>query len=261
MKFSLCIGAYPGQSLMYHLCKVKENGFHGLEYYHWWTIDNPEEMFRYKQEEGVGIVSTCTRFFDLVRPQYRSTYLDGLAETIDFCQRYDIETIITQTGNERDDVSRHVQKETMAETLKQAAERCERAGVTLAVEPLNGLVDHPGHFLQYSGEGAEMIDRVGSPYVKLLFDVYHQQITEGNVIRNLTQYIDRVHHIHIADNPGRKQPGTGELNYENIISKIRESEFRGVIGLECGFTKNTDEALRELKPLFDADSEPVEVVL
>lgn len=251
MKFSLCIGAYRGQSLMHHLRKVKEHGFHGLEYYHWWTIEDPEEAFRFKQEEGVGIVSTCTRFFDLVRPQHRDTFIGGLEETISFCTKWDIPVIITQTGNERDDVSRDVQQQAMVETLKHAADRCERAGVTLVVEPLNGLVDHPGHFLQYSGEGADIIDRVGSDRVKLLFDVYHQQITEGNVIRNLTQYIDRIHHIHIADNPGRKQPGTGELHYGNILAKIRELGYEGVVGLECGFTKNTDEALHELKPLFD----------
>lgn len=83
--------------------------------------------------------------------------------------------------------------------------------------------------------------------MKLVFDVYHQQITEGNVIRNATKYIDRINHYHIADNPGRKQPGTGELNYVNILKAIKETGYEGFVGLECGFTLDTDAALEQYK--------------
>src|SRR5699024_2840131 len=124
---------------------------------------------------------------------------------------------------------------------------CEAAGIVLEVEPLNGLVDHPGHFLQRSDEAVEIIDQVNSPYVKLVFDVYHQQITEGNVIRNATQYMEQINHYHIADNPGRNQPGTGELNYINILNAIQDTGYDGFIGLECGYTIDTDEALIDFK--------------
>lgn len=117
----------------------------------------------------------------------------------------------------------------------------------LELEPLNGLVDHQGHFLQRSDESVDVIDQVGSPNVKLVFDVYHQQITEGNVIRNAVGYKDRINHYHIADNPGRKQPGTGELNYANILRSIKDSGFAGFVGLECGFTIDTDLAVRQFK--------------
>jgi hydroxypyruvate isomerase len=159
--------------------------------------------------------------------------------------------IITQTGNEVEGVSRSSQRDEMVETLKYAAELCGRADVTLTVEPLNGLVDHSGHFLQHIDESVNVIDRVDSPHVKLLFDVYHQQITEGNVTRNLIRYLDRIHHVHIADNPGRLQPGTGELNYGYIIGKLKDAGYGGVIGLECGYSMPTDEALAELRPLLD----------
>lgn len=246
MKYSLCIGAYPGQDAVYHLEKIKERGFHGLEYYSWWDLDLAQ-IAKEQERIGVGIIATCTRYFNLVDPRYREKFISNLKDTIKACQILDSKSIITQTGNVVEGVSRENQRQAMVETLKQCAPLCEEAGVTLEVEPLNGLVDHEGHFLQYSDEAVDVIDQVDSPNVKLVFDVYHQQITEGNVIRNATNYVERINHYHIADNPGRKQPGTGELNYINILKAIKKTGFDGYIGLECGYTKETDDALEELK--------------
>lgn len=247
MKFSLCIGAYRGQDVYYHLEKIKEHGFHGLEFYGWWTLGDLKQVAAAQERIGVGIIATCTRFFNLVDADKREQYLDGLRQTLEACDILGTRSIITQTGNEMEGVPRETQREAMIETLKRCAPLCEKAGVVLEVEPLNGLVDHKGHFLQRSDEAAAVIDAVGSPNVKLVFDVYHQQITEGNVIRNATQLIDRINHYHIADNPGRKQPGTGELNYVNILRAIGQTGFDGYVGLECGYTIDTDEAIRQFK--------------
>ncbi|USK35073.1 TIM barrel protein [Bacillus sp. F19] len=244
MKFSLCIGAYKGKDAIYHLEKIKEHGFQGLEYYSWWDLDL-EKISKEQERIGAGIIATCTRYFNLVDSSRRAEYLAGLKETIEACKILGTPSIITQTGNVQDGVSREVQQQAMIETLKQCAVMCEDADVILEVEPLNGLVDHQGHFLQYSDEAVSIIDKVDSPNVKLVFDVYHQQITEGNVIRNATNYADRINHYHIADNPGRNQPGSGELNYVNILKAIKETGYNGFVGLECGYTKNTDEALEE----------------
>ena len=246
MKFSLCIGAYPGKDVIYHLEKIKEHGFHGLEYYNWWDLD----LIKVAQEQdriGVGIIATCTRFFNLVDSNYRNEYIHHLQATIDACHILGTKKIITQTGNVIEGISREEQRNAMVETLKQCAILCEQAGVTLEVEPLNGLVDHPGHFLQRSDEAVEIIDRVDSTAVKLVFDVYHQQVTEGNVIHNAINYRGRISHYHIADNPGRKQPGTGELNYINILKAIKDTGYDGYVGLECGYTINTDSALARFK--------------
>lgn len=247
MKFSLCIGAYPGKDEIYHLEKIKEHGFHGLEYYAWWQLPDLRRTAREQERIGVGISATCTKFISLVDESLRDAYLAGLRETIEACKILNVTSIISQTGNVLDGVPREVQKRTMIETLKRCAPLLEQAGMVLEIEPLNGLVDHPGHFLQRSDESVDVIDQVGSPNVRLVFDVYHQQITEGNVIRNATRYRDRIHHYHIADNPGRKQPGTGELNYVNILKAIRETGFTGFVGLECGYTIDTDEAIEQFK--------------
>ncbi|MBO9598875.1 MAG: TIM barrel protein [Cohnella sp.] len=247
MRISLCIGAYPGKDEIYHLEKIREHGFHGLEYYAWWELNDLNRVAKEQERIGAGISATCTKFISLVDESFRDAYLAGVRDTIEACRRLGVRSMISQTGNALDGVPRESQRQTMVETLKRCAPLLEEAGIVLELEPLNGLVDHRGHFLQRSDESVSVVDQVGSPNVKLVFDVYHQQITEGNVIRNATGYIDRINHYHIADNPGRKQPGTGELNYVNILRAIKETGFDGFVGLECGYTIDTDAALEQFK--------------
>jgi len=247
MKISLCIGAYQDKDAVYHLEKIKEHGFDGLEYYAWWSLGDLKQLAKEQERIGVGLSATCTKFISLVDVTKREEYLAGVRETIEACKILNIKSVISQTGNVIEGISRDIQRDVMVETLKQSAPLFEEAGIVMEVEPLNGLVDHKGHFLQRSDESVGVIDRVDSPNVKLVFDVYHQQITEGNVIRNATLYLDRINHYHIADNPGRKQPGTGELNYVNILKAIKQTGFDGYVGLECGFTIDTDQALEQFK--------------
>ncbi|MBW7454228.1 TIM barrel protein [Paenibacillus sepulcri] len=247
MKFSLCIGAYPEKDLIYHLEKVSEHGFAGLEYYAWWNIEDLKTVAKEQQRIGSGITATCTKSFNLVDDRKRDVYIEDLKQTIEACHTLGTKSIITQTGQVIDGLPREYQRKAMVETLKRCAPLCEQAGIVLEVEPLNGIVNHQGHFVQYSYEAADIIDQVDSPYVKLVFDVYHQQITEGHVIANATRYKDRINHYHIADNPGRNQPGTGELNYLNILQAIQNTGYEGIVGLECGYTIDTDEALLQFK--------------
>ena len=127
--------------------------------------------------------------------------------------------------------------------LKTAAPLAEEAGVTLVLEPLNILVDHPGYFLTSSREGFQIVEQVGSPAVKLLYDIYHQQITEGNLIATITPNIEKIGHFHTADVPGRYEPGTGEINYANVLAAIDEAGYEGFIGLEYKPTGPTPDTL------------------
>ncbi|REE68087.1 hydroxypyruvate isomerase [Paenibacillus taihuensis] len=247
MKFSICIGAYSGKDEVYHLEKIKEHGLHGLEYYAWWDLKDIRHTAKEQERIGVGINATCTKFISLVNESLRDAYIDGVRQSIEACKLLNIRSMISQTGNVLDGIPRYIQRANMIETLKRCAPLLEEAGVVLEIEPLNGLVDHAGHFSQRSDESVYIIDQVGSPNVKLVFDVYHQQITEGNVSRNAVNYIDRINHFHIADNPGRKQPGTGELNYVNILKAIKGTGFDGFVGLECGYTVDTDIAIEQFK--------------
>ncbi|QHT61099.1 TIM barrel protein [Paenibacillus lycopersici] len=247
MKFSLCIGAYSGKDEIYHLEKIKEHGLHGLEYYAWWDLKDIRRTAKEQERIGVGINATCTKFISLVNESLRDAYIEGVRQSIEACKILNVRSMISQTGNVLDGIPRYIQRATMIETLKRCAPMLEEAGVVLEIEPLNGLVDHAGHFSQRSDESVYIVDQIGSPNVKLVFDVYHQQITEGNVTRNAVNYIDRINHFHIADNPGRKQPGTGELNYVNILKAIQGTGFDGFVGLECGYTVDTDIAVEQFK--------------
>ena len=152
MKYSLCIGAYPNQDIIYHLEKIKEHGFHGLEYYAWWNLEDLKKTASEQERIGVGISATCTKFISLVDESLRDAYLEGIRETIEACRILNVRSVISQTGNVIDGIPRDTQRSVMVETLKRCAPLFEEAGIVLEVEPLNGLVDHHGHFLQRSDE-------------------------------------------------------------------------------------------------------------
>jgi hypothetical protein len=125
----------------------------------------------------------------------------------------------------------------------------EAVGITVVVEPLNVLVDHPGYYLTTSAEGFEILDEVGSQAVKLLFDIYHQQITEGNLLANIVPHIKQIGHFHVADVPGRHEPGTGEINYANVFHAIDKAGYEGFVGLEYWPTVPAADTLRTVRAL------------
>ena len=122
----------------------------------------------------------------------------------------------------------------------------EEAEVTLVLEPLNILVDHPGYFLTSSREGFEIVEQVDSSAVKLLYDIYHQQITEGSLIATITSHIELIGHFHAADVPGRHEPGSGEINYANVLAAVDEAGYEGFIGLEYAPTAGTPQTLEHI---------------
>ena len=120
------------------------------------------------------------------------------------------------------------------DNLKRCAEICEPAGVVMVLEPLNWWRDHPGVFLHETPQAYQICRAVGSPSCKILFDVYHQQITEGNLIPNLDRAWDEIAYVQVGDNPGRKEPTTGEINYRNVFRHLHGKGYRGIVGMEHG---------------------------
>lgn len=133
--------------------------------------------------------------------------------------------------------------------MRKVSPKAKDAGITLVLEPLNTEIDHQGYHLSSSTEGYDIIKSVDSPNLKLLFDIYHQQIMEGNLISNIRKNIDMIGHFHFADVPGRHEPGTGELNYANIFEVIADSEYKGYLGCEFTPSKTSKEALQAVKEL------------
>ncbi|MCL2300688.1 MAG: TIM barrel protein, partial [Firmicutes bacterium] len=152
--------------------------------------------------------------------------------------------------NERSDVSRQVQHANVVAALKAALPVIKGTGIQLVLEPLNVLVNHKGYYLTSTAEGAQIVKEVGSPQVRLLYDVYHQQITEGNLIETIQKYIGVIGHIHTGDVPGRKEPGTGEINYRNVFKAIAETGYDGYVVFECGLTEPVEIVTKKMFDLL-----------
>ena len=125
----------------------------------------------------------------------------------------------------------------VVESLKRASEILEAHGLTMVLEPLN-FRDHPGLFLSKAAQAYEVCKAVDSPACKILFDIYHQQITEGNLIPNIENCWDEIAYFQIGDNPGRKEPTSGEINYMNVFKYIHNKNFNGILGMEHGNSKS-----------------------
>lgn len=139
--------------------------------------------------------------------------------------------------------------------LRRCAEVLEGDDLVMVLEPLNWHANHGGTFLQQSDQAYAICKAVNSPSCKILFDIYHQQITEGNLIPNIDLCWDEIAYFQAGDNPGRKEPGTGEINYRNVFKHIHSKGFEGVIGMEHGNSmKGIEGEQAVIKAYRDADA-------
>jgi hydroxypyruvate isomerase len=168
----------------------------------------------------------------LVNAEAQAELRQGVSRSIATAQILECRNLIVLVGRVSPALSRQEQHNNIVRGLKQVAPLAEDAGVTLLIEPLNVTVDHAGFYLSSSQEAFQMAEEVGSPNVKVLFDIYHQQISEGNLIANITGHLDRIGYLHAADVPGRHEPGTGEINYANVMRQVSQAGYNGYVGLE-----------------------------
>lgn len=148
-------------------------------------------------------------------------------------------------GNRVKGVSRRAQLECAAENLFWAAPLAAEAGVTLLIEPLNAT-DFPYYALHRRADALSIIQQVNHPRVKLQYDIYHAQMTEGNLINTITSCLPNIGHIQIADVPGRHQPGTGEVNYPAVLEALEKLKYSGYVGLEYRPSGDSDSSLEWL---------------
>ncbi|MEM6316798.1 MAG: TIM barrel protein [Bacteroidota bacterium] len=167
------------------------------------------------------------------KAEFRDEFLTSIKESVEVAKRVNARwmTVVPGHVDLRQDMG--YQTANMVETLKMAAEICEPHNLTMVLEPLN-FRDHPGLFLTKAAQGFQICQAVGSPSCKVLFDIYHQQIQEGNLIPNIEKCWDEIGYFQIGDNPGRKEPTTGEINYKNIFKYIHSRGFEGILGMEHG---------------------------
>ena len=164
---------------------------------------------------------------------YRNEFLNYIENSVEIAKRVNAKwmTVVPGHLDLRKDMS--YQTSNVVETLKRACDILEPHGLVMVLEPLN-FRDHPGLFLTESPQAFQICKAVDSPSCKILFDIYHQQIQEGNLIPNIDDTWDEIAYFQIGDNPGRKEPTTGEINYKNVFKFIYEKGFEGILGMEHG---------------------------
>ncbi|MCY9665807.1 TIM barrel protein [Paenibacillus alginolyticus] len=256
MKKSLCLETvFTEESFERRFELAAQAGFDHVEFWTW--QDKDIEKIKYLSDKHNLTIASFSgdHEFSLVNRNESSEYIQFVEESIKRAHVLQCEHLVIHSNalgeegrvlNRYEDISDFAKFATIYDTLKNLAPIAERAKVTLCLEPLNIHVDHAGNFLAYSRDSADLIQLVNSPYIKMLFDVYHMQINEGNLIGNIEKYVKQISYFHIADAPGRHEPGTGEIHFKNIMNTLRKLEYKGVIGFELYPSNNSIEILRDL---------------
>ena len=237
-----------------------DHGFLGIEQLMWEDLDIPRaaETLRVCGITNSAILLASKDHerarrvgynYGMVHEDARGDIVEAFRETAEAAQELGTPNVVVVTGLARDGISRETQHMNCVDTLREIAPIAEEYGVTAGLEPLNPWVDHAGDFLTSSAEAFDIIRAVASPRVRVLFDIYHQQISEGNLIRNITDNIDLIGHFHIADNPGRCEPGTGEINYDSVLRAIHGAGYGCWLAFECGTSVPVGELTPRLRML------------
>lgn len=211
---------------------AKAAGFDHAEF-HLWRDKDIDGVAEALSETGILLTGICVDpRRSLVDPAQHGELLDAVRDTIIVAKKLGSPPMIVASGFTREGVSEQDHFDAAVSVLKQAAELAEAAGVMLVLEPLNDRVDHPGMYLVSATRGLDLVEAVGSPCLKLLFDLYHSTVMGEDLEAVLANRVHLVHHVQIADMPGRAEPGTGAIDWAALIATLKRLGYAGNIGLE-----------------------------
>ncbi len=189
-----------------------------------------------KGERGVAVLS-----------DRRGEFQDGVGQGIEYAKALGCGQINCLAGLKPEGVAEEKIRATLVENLRFAAAELEKEGLRLLVEPIN-IRDMPGFYLAHTRDALAIFDEVAHPNVWLQYDIYHMQVMEGNLTQTIRENLPRIAHMQLADNPGRHEPGTGEINYPNLFRFIDESGYDGWIGAEYNPAGRTEEGMGWVAP-------------
>ena len=245
-RLSVCIEMFwKDLPLAERIRKVKALGFTAFEFWGWKDKDL-EAIAQAKAETGLALaVMSMEPNWVLVTRANDQGVLDGFAASVTVARRLGCQTLIAVPGFVQADGTWEQSFRTVRRKLKAMARIAEEGGVTVVVEPLNPLVDHAGAWLTKMSEAYDLVREVASPNVKILMDMYHQQVTEGNLLANLAAYAPWIGHVHAAGVPGRHELVGGELDYRAILRAIDATGYHGYVGLEYAPTMAAEVGLKQ----------------
>lgn len=233
----------------------EDNGMKGR------SVEEQESIAKEMQRLGItmGVFVAHGDFknptFNSNKPEARERVLKDIRDSVEVAKRVNARWMTVVPGAYDPRIEEGYQTAWCVDNLRRACEIVEPQGIVMVLEPLNSWRDHPGLFLRKIPQAFEICRAVNSPSCKILFDLYHQQIQEGNIIPNIDLAWSEVAYFQTGDNPGRKEPGTGEMNYRNIFRHIHGKGFQGVVGMEHGNSKPGKEGdLAVVAAYRDADN-------
>jgi len=219
--------------------KIAEAGYKKVELvgeYKDWSADDFKRANAKRKELGITFDTTAGLKHAVGNPKEREALLSDLRDVLPIMEKIECPAVIIMSGNVVPGMPRDVQHDSCIEGLKAASALVE--GKKINGEPVRLLLENidpeenPRYYLTSVAEGFEVMRQVNHPQVRMLYDFYHEQIAEGNLIEKLETNIDYVGLVHIADVPGRHAPGTGEINYKNIFRKLAELKYNRIAAME-----------------------------
>jgi hydroxypyruvate isomerase len=249
-----------GDDLVAQLEFMASEGFRALEDN--WMVRRPveeqeliaETMLRLEMEMGVFVAHAA--FGEVTFASDDAAMVERIEQemhaAVETAKRVNARWCTVVPGDYRKNVEWDYQTATVIENLRRAAAICEPSGLTMVLEPLNPWRDHPGLFLSKVPQAYLLCRAVDSPSCKILDDLYHQQITEGNLIPNIDLAWDQIGYFQVGDNPGRKEPTTGEINFARVFAHLREKGYDGIIGMEHGNSRGGEEGERAVIDAYRA---------
>jgi hydroxypyruvate isomerase len=233
--------------------RVAEAGYRATELvdeFKKWSDEDFRRFNAKKRSLGLTFDATAGLEKGIANPNMRDAFLIDLKAFLVVADKLECSQIIVLSGNRVEGISHEAHHQACVEALKYGADIAAKANVTLLLENID-QEENPKYFLTSVAEGFEIVGRVDNFHVKFLYDFYHEQISEGNLIEKLEKNIDLVGLVHIADVPGRHQPGTGEINYASIFRKLAELKYNRYAAME--FKPNGDPvaALRNARELAE----------
>ena len=253
MKFSINADfLYQGKDIIESIKEIKRFGFDGVEIC--FMFDKTDEQLE-EAQKATGIEYRL--FMTDVRigandPRCYDAYIADAKAVCDRAVRFGSKNVIVAVGGDlvTEGISREEQLATMIQSCKELAPYFEERGVNMLIEPINNKVDHVGCGLWSADESYYIIEQVGSPNVKMLYDIYHMQIMEGNVTGNMLQHLDVIEHVHCAGCPGRQEVYNSELDYHYILKTLKEAGYQGTVGIEFNPRVDPKESLPRIRELF-----------
>ncbi|HTM51260.1 MAG TPA: TIM barrel protein [Bryobacteraceae bacterium] len=259
---------FPKLNLETQMERVREAGYQGFEFGDWRAGD-AAGVTRLKNRLGlecaclVGNRGVNPPGMGLCDPAERAGFLAEMRASVDAAQRFESSRLVVLSGFRVPRMARPRQHASIVEGLKRAHDVVAPHGVTMIVEVINTLApieplrpegdNHANYYLDRTSEAFDIVREVGSPFVKVLFDLYHVQIMEGNLIETIRKNIGAIGHFHVGDVPGRHQPGTGEIHYPNVFRAIRATGFRDFVAMEYVPSKDAMETLKETRAMAFGD--------